>query len=172
MPPRVVLVGLPGAGKSSVGARLARQLEVTFADSDRLVALHAGRPVTEIFASDGEPAFRAVEALVIDTALREFDGVLALGGGAVTTDSVRRALAEAAVPVALLTASQRDLLRRVGSTRHRPLLAGDPASRLAELAQARDGLYRQIATLVVDTAGRSPAGVARVLYQQLTGVRP
>lgn len=171
MPPRVVLVGLPGAGKSSVGVRLARRLGVRFADSDQLVTRAAGRSATEIFAADGEPAFRALEAAAIDRALADFDGVLALGGGAVTTESVRRRLAEAGVPVALLTAGRQDLLRRIGRTRHRPLLAGDPAGRLAELETARGALYRQVATVVVDTARRTPAGVARELQYQLTGKR-
>ena len=90
MPPRVVLVGLPGSGKSSVGAELARRLGVAFADSDELVEAQTGRSVGEIFAQQGEPVFRQLEADLIAAALGSFDGVLALGGGAVTTESVRR----------------------------------------------------------------------------------
>src|SRR4051794_8380523 len=105
MPPRVVLVGLPGTGKSSVGAELARRLGVPFADSDELVASQTGRSVAEIFAEQGEPVFRQLEADMIAAALAGFDGVLALGGGAVTTGSVRDDLRAAGVPVVRLDAA-------------------------------------------------------------------
>ena len=166
--PRAVLVGLPGTGKSSVGARLASRLVVPFADSDRLVSEHAGRSVAEIFAAEGEQAFRAMEAAVVLEALAGFGGVLALGGGAVTTDRVRDGLAAAAVPVVLLTAEQDELLRRLGrSPNPRPLLAGDPASRLATLAAERDELYSQVATFAVDTAGRSIDAVTDLIVREL-----
>ena len=169
MPPRAVLVGLPGAGKSTVGAELARLLGVAFADSDELVVRRTGRTVGDIFASDGEPAFRELEAGVIAQALAGFDGVLALGGGAVTTESVRRCLAGAGVPVVLLTAAQDDLVARLAGTESRPLLAGDLPARLAELAEARQPLYRQVASLTVPTGGRSPSEVAAALAGQLIG---
>ncbi len=169
MPPRVVLVGLPGAGKSAVGAELASRLGVVFADSDDLVVCAAGRSVAAVFADDGERAFRVIEARVIADALAGFDGVLALGGGAVTTESVRRALAAASIPVALLTAPQHELLARMAGTDHRPLLTADPAARLAELSESRDPLYSEVATLTIDTAGRSIAAVATELRHQLTG---
>lgn len=172
MPPRVVLVGLPGAGKSAVGAELAAQWDVEFADSDDLVVHAAGRSVAVIFADEGEPGFRLIEARVIAGALSDFDGVLALGGGAVTTESVRRSLAVGSTPVALLTAPQHELLARMAGTDHRPLLAREPAARLAELSDSRDPLYREVATLTIDTAGRSVAAVATALSHQLTGDMP
>src|SRR5664279_5336275 len=113
MPPRAVLVGLPGVGKSTVGQRLARRLSVRFADSDRLVAQSTGRTVRQIFELDGEAAFRSYEAAAIAGALVSFDGVLALGGGAVTTASVRQQLGVAGVPVVLLIANEGELLRRM-----------------------------------------------------------
>jgi shikimate kinase len=169
MPPRVVLVGLPGTGKSTVGAELARRLQVAYADSDELIARQTGRSVEEIFAHQGEPAFRQLEADMIAEALAGFDGVLALGGGAVTTDSVRRDLLASGVPVVLLTAAQDELLSRLAGGRSRPLLAGDAPARLAALAQAREPLYREVASLTVATGGRSPAQVAAALHQQLAG---
>ncbi|MEO6702431.1 MAG: shikimate kinase [Jatrophihabitantaceae bacterium] len=168
MPPRAVLVGLPGTGKSTVGARLARRLSLPFADSDRLVAERAGRSVSEIFEQDGEPAFRQLEAETIGQALAGFDGILALGGGAVTTEAVRVELGAAGVPVVLLTADQDELLHRMAGARHRPLLAGDPAGRLAELSRQRDRLYREVATLTVPTGGRSVAQVTERVFGQLT----
>lgn len=169
MPPRVVLVGLPGAGKSSVGKALAARLGVAFADSDELIAQQTGRSVSEIFRHQGEPAFRRLEADMIAEALGGFDGVLALGGGAVTTESVRQDLAASGVPVVLLTAPHSELSHRMSGTAHRPLLAGDAAARLAALAEARDGLYVEVASVTVDTGGRTVAEVAAALHDRLIG---
>lgn len=168
MPVRAVLVGLPGTGKSTVGAELAARWQVPFADSDDLVEASAGRSITEIFAEDGEPGFRRLEAEAIQRALSEFDGVLALGGGAVTTPAVRSALSVAGVPVVLLTAEPAELLRRMAGTDHRPLLAGDPAARLATLAADRDALYRAVCTHRCDTGGRTASELAAELAAQLT----
>lgn len=163
-----MLVGLPGVGKSSVGARLASRLSVPFADSDRLVVQAAGRGVAEIFAAEGEAGFREREAAVVLEALTGFGGVLALGGGAVTIERVRQGLAEAAVPVVLLTASEPELLRRLARSPHRrPLLAGDLAGRLATLTAERAGLYQQVCTFSVDTAGRPVAAVAELVLRGL-----
>jgi len=169
MPPRVVLVGLPGAGKSSVGRELARRLQVAFADTDDLIARQTGRTVSEIFAHQGEAAFRQLEADMIAEALGGFDGVLALGGGAVTTESVRQDLLGSGVLVVLLSARQDELLSRLAGSKPRPLLAGDRAGRLAELAEAREPLYREVASLTVPTGGRSPAEVADALAGRLSG---
>jgi shikimate kinase len=169
MPPRVVLVGLPGSGKSAVGAALASRLEVAFADSDELITQQTGRSVSEIFSSQGEPAFRQLEADLIAEALVSFDGVLALGGGAVTTESVRGGLLASGAPVVQLSAGQEELLQRMSGSGHRPLLTGDPAARLAHLAEVRARLYAQVASLSVDTSGRSVAEVAADLHRQLVG---
>jgi shikimate kinase len=120
--------------------------------------------VAEIFAQDGEPAFRALEASVITAALRDFEGVLALGGGAVGSEPVRQALAGSRAPVVLLTATVDDLLARIGDTRHRPLLVRDPAAALAGLQASRAPLYQAVATATVDTTGSSvDTVVARLL---------
>jgi shikimate kinase len=169
MPPRVVLVGLPGTGKSTVGTELARRLQVPFADSDELVAQQTGRSVDEIFFHQGEPAFRQLEADMIAEALGGFDGVLALGGGAVTTESVRQDLAASGVLVVQLSAGPDELLHRISSSERRPLLAGDASARLAELAEARSALYAEVAAVRCDTSGRSPAEVAAALHEQLIG---
>lgn len=158
---KAVLVGLPGVGKSSVGDALAQQLGVAFADSDDLVIQMAGRTPGQIILDDGEPAFREVEATVIADATVDFDGVLSLGGGAITTESVRDILRDSGVPVVLLTASQDVLLRRIGRTTHRPLLAGDTAGRLAALSAEREPLYRELATLTVETDDATVDEIAR-----------
>ena len=156
----VVLIGLPGVGKTSVGTELAARLTVPFVDSDELVRQMTGRPPGEIIADDGEAAFREIEAAAVLDALLDGDGVLALGGGAVTTPAVRAELKATGVPVVRLIASQPDLLRRIGNTAHRPLLAGDTARRLTELAELRDAYYAEVATLTVDTSATSVAEAA------------
>ena len=91
MTPRAVLIGLPGTGKSTTGRRLAKILAVAFADSDELVEQSTGRSVPELIDTDGESAFRELEADAVARALADFDGVLALGGGAVMTARTRAA---------------------------------------------------------------------------------
>jgi shikimate kinase len=172
MSPRVVLVGLPGTGKSSTGRRLAKMLAVDFADSDDLVEARTGRTVAAIFAESGEAAFRAAEAEAVQAALATFDGVLALGGGALTSASTSAAVSASRVPVVQLRAALETLTERVGDARTRPLLAVDPPARLAALATARDAAYRAVATFGVDTdertAGQVAAQIAARLHQRVS----
>jgi shikimate kinase len=164
----VVLVGLPGAGKSTSGRRLAKILCVPFADSDDLVEEQQGRTVREIFAESGEAEFRAAECAAIVASLHgDFDGVLALGGGALTHEPTRVAVADSGVPVAVLTAPMPTLLARVGDARTRPLLRDDPPARLAELAAARQPAYDAVATMSVDTDDRTPGQVAAHIAARL-----
>jgi len=162
-----VLVGLPGTGKSTTGRRLAKILAVPFVDSDDLVEAAQGRAVTEIFAEDGEAAFRAAEASAIAAALIEFTGILSLGGGAVTNEATRAAIAESKVEVVLLRATLQTLADRVGDGRTRPLLTGDTGARLTQLALDREPLYTALATLTVDTDGRTPGQVAAQIAARL-----
>jgi shikimate kinase len=165
--PRALLIGLPGTGKSSVGRRLAERLETEFADTDSMIERRSRRTISRIFAEDGEAAFRALEADVVGEALQGFPGVLALGGGAVLTESTRTAIVASGVPVVLLRTQLATLTRRIGNATNRPLLAADPARRLAELAAARDSAYRSLATFTVDTERRSAARVADVIVRLL-----
>lgn len=171
MSPRVVLVGLPGTGKSTSGRRLAKILVLPFADSDDLVETAEGRSVREIFAELGEPAFRAAEARAIAAALSDFDGVLALGGGALTSAATRGALAASGVPIVLLQATLVTLGKRVGDARTRPLLADDPIARLADLDRERGPLYAEVATMTVDTDGRRAGQVAATVAARLFAQR-
>jgi shikimate kinase len=169
--PRAVLVGLPGAGKSTAGHRLAKRLGVAFADSDDLVESRVGQTVSEIFATAGEAAFRDAERDAIAAALAGFDGVLALGGGAILADSTRAALAESGVPVVLLSAELTTLAERLGPADDRPLLAGDVSARLAELAAARESRYRDVATVVIGKDELIPSEVAIAIERRLAAVR-
>lgn len=153
MAPVAVIVGAPGAGKSTVGRRLAGRLGVDFADTDTLVEDRAGKPVADIFVSDGEAAFREMEREEIDHALRTFDGVLALGGGAVLDDTTRAALRDQRVvwlQVDLTNATQ-----RVGLNSARPLLLGNVRGTMLMMLEARTPLYQEIADYRIETSGRT-----------------
>jgi len=153
MSPIAVLVGAPGAGKSTVGRRIAGRLGVDFADSDALVEARAGKPVADIFVSDGEVAFRDLERVEIAEALVNFDGVLSLGGGAILDDSTRAALLDQRViwlQVDLTNATQ-----RVGMNSARPLLLGNVRGTMLAMLEARTPLYEEVADHRIDTSGRS-----------------
>jgi shikimate kinase len=165
--PKVVLIGMPGAGKSTTGRRLAKILVVPFADSDHLIEAREGRTIAELFAAHGEPASRQIEAEVVATALAEFTGVLSLGGGALTTEQTRRALSASGVPVVYLRARLDELGRRVGDARTRPMLVENPPARLAVLAAERIASYDELATITVDTDGKTPGQVAATVAARL-----
>jgi len=158
---------MPGSGKTTTGRRLAKILGVPFADSDGLVERSCGVTVPEIFAERGEAAFRTLEAAAIRDALRDFAGVLALGGGAILDSGTRAALVASRVPVALLDAPLPVLLKRVGDARTRPLLRDDPGGRLRALARQRRPLYAEVATLTVDTGARTSVKAAAHIAARL-----
>lgn len=165
--PALVLVGPPGAGKSTVGVALAQRLGVEFADTDELIVTAAGRSITDIFANDGEAAFREREAETVTRALRTHDGVLALGGGAVLSDATRAALA--GHRVAFLVVGMAEGVRRTGLSTARPLLTGlNPRATFKALLDERLSLYREVATVEVATDRRTPDDVADAVLAGLT----
>ncbi|NUP36402.1 MAG: shikimate kinase [Streptomyces sp.] len=157
--PRVVLVGLMGVGKSTVGRLLAERLGVGYRDTDDDIVAAEGRSIAEIFVAEGEPVFRAIEKRAVHRALAEHDGVLALGGGAILDADTRALLAGQRVVYLSMTAEE--AIRRVGLDRARPLLAADPHGRWRVLMEARRHLYEEVADAVVATDGRTPEEVAR-----------
>jgi shikimate kinase len=147
----VVLVGLPGAGKSTVGRRLAKELDRPFADVDEQVELEAGATIPALFRDRGEAEFRRREAEVVaDLVGRPHPLVIAAGGGVVTIDANRARLAGAYV--IWLRASPEFLAGRTDPS-YRPLLAGDARATLARLAAERAPLYEAVADLAVDVEG-------------------
>lgn len=158
MAPRVVIVGPPGAGKSTVGTLVAQRLGTTFRDTDADIERTAGKPITDIFVEDGEPAFRTLERAAVATALEEHDGVLALGGGAVVGPENRALLAGHLV--VFLDVGLADAVARVGLNRDRPLLIESPRAQLKRLLDERRPIYLEVATVTVDTGGREPEDIA------------
>jgi shikimate kinase len=153
MKPRVVLIGPPGSGKSTVGPLVAARLGVGFRDTDDDVEVVAGRSIAEIFIDDGEAAFRELEAEAVAAALREHTGVLALGGGAPVNQHTRALLRDHRV--VFLDVGLADAISRVGFNRDRPLLLESPRLQLKRLLDERRPMYVEAAEVTVDTTGRS-----------------
>ena len=163
----IALVGLMGAGKSSIGRRLAQALDLPFRDADEEVERAAGRSVSDIFAELGEPAFRAGERRVISRLLTgETPHVLATGGGAFMNEETRALIARHAVSV-WLKADVEVLARRVGRKNDRPLLkTGDPVQILGELAAVRYPVYAQ-ADITVDSVDTAHSATVHAIIEAL-----
>jgi len=151
----IVLIGFMGAGKTTVGQVLAGRLGVPFLDTDAVIESQAGRPIRDIFGTDGEPAFRALEHEVIAGLLRGGEAVLALGGGSVEHPGTRRALA--ASYVVYLHVSYAEAMGRVRHDELRPLLQRPD---LEQVYQRRQAGYRAVAAQIVVTDGREPADIS------------
>ena len=163
--PRVVLVGPMGAGKSTVGALLADAWGVAVRDTDADVEATTGQTIADFFVDHGEARFRELEAAAVAAALEHHDGVLALGGGAVLDPRTRELLA--GHRVVFLRVGLGDAVKRVGLGTSRPLLLGNVRSRLKALLDERTPVYESVATLAVDTDGRTPEDVAREIVEAL-----
>jgi shikimate kinase len=160
-PRHLVLVGLMGSGKSTVGRLLAARLDRPLVDTDDEVEQRAGRSVREIFDTDGEAAFRALESDVLADAVNaDAPSVVAAAGGVVLSPVNRELLAGPRCRVVWLTAPARTLVDRTARGRHRPLLDEDPRGTLDTMAQEREALYREVADLVISVDGRTASDVA------------
>ncbi|MEV7555824.1 shikimate kinase [Amycolatopsis sp. NPDC089917] len=150
MTPHAVIIGPPGSGKSTVGPALAARLGLAFRDSDDDIVASAGKPITDIFAEEGELAFRALEEKMVAKALAEHDGVLSLGGGAPITRGTRERLA--GHTVVFLNVGMAAGVQRAGLSTARPLLAGvNPRATYKALLDARLPVYREVATFEIET---------------------
>jgi shikimate kinase len=163
-PPRplLVIVGPPASGKTTIGTAVAHTLGAAFRDTDRDVELETGTTVAEIFIDAGEPRFRELEERAVGRALAEHDGVLALGGGAVTSAASREQLVgytSRGGVVVWLDVDLASAAKRVGLSRDRPLLSVNPRAMLRTMLEARSPLYAEVATHTVATGGREPDDV-------------
>jgi len=162
-----VLIGPPGAGKSTVGPLLAAQLGVGFTDTDAEVEAAAGKPVSDIFVEDGEPAFRELERAAVGRALEQASGVVAVGGGAVLDPRTQAKLAGCLV--IYLETGFTVAAKRVGLGQARPLLIGNPRATLKILLDRRIPVYQRLATFTVGTDDREPAEIAAEIARRLAG---
>ena len=172
--PVLVLVGPPASGKTTVGTAVAGARGLAFRDTDRDVEEGTGTAIADLFVQQGEPHFRTLEQQAVERALAEHDGVLALGGGAVTSAAVRERLVahgQAGGAVVWLDVDVASAARRVGLSRDRPLLAVNPRAMLRTMLEQRAPLYTEVATHRVATAGRSPEEVVAEVLAVLTPER-
>jgi shikimate kinase len=167
MPGSLFLTGPMGAGKSTIGRQLSKQLKMAFHDSDHEIEQRTGVDIPLIFELEGEAGFRKRESAVINELTCLPDIILATGGGAIL-DPINRQHLSSRGRVVYLYASVEQQLKRTGKDRNRPLLhTADPRARLEELMAVRDPLYREIADLVIDTDGKRVRDVVRQIIQQL-----
>jgi shikimate kinase len=170
--PLVVIVGPPASGKTTIGTAAAQALGVVFRDTDHDVEAEAGTSVADVFVQLGEPHFRAMEEEAVARALGEHDGVLALGGGAVTRQATRERLvayAKDGGTVVWLDVDLHSAANRVGLSRDRPILGINPRAMLRHMLETRAPLYGEVATLTVSTGGRTPE---EVLAEVLAALPP
>ena len=167
MAPVAVIVGAPGAGKSTVGRRVAQRLGVPFADSDALIEERMGKSVADIFVSDGESAFREAEREEIAGALQDFDGVLSLGGGAIMDAQTRDNLR--AQNVVWLHVDLTNATQRVGMNSARPLMLGNVRSTMLTMLEERTPLYEQVDSCRIETSGKPMKDVVYEVAASLAG---
>jgi shikimate kinase len=163
--PVAILIGPPGAGKTTVGTLLAARLGVGFTDTDAEVEVTAGKPVSDVFVEDGEPAFRELERAAVARALDSGTGVIAIGGGAVLDPRTQARLA--GQPVVYLETGFAAAAKRVGLSQARPLLIGNPRATLKILLDQRLPVYQRLAAITVTTDDREPDLIAADIADRL-----
>lgn len=163
----IVLIGVPGAGKTTVGSRLAKHLNFDFVDSDQQIEKLTEKSISDIFVQDGEEVFRKIEAEVIAAAFAQTQVVVSVGGGALTNENTRN-LVKSHTAI-WLQAGLSQAVDRIGMNKNRPLLLGNVRGQLADLMTAREPFYIECAKLVVDTNELTPDEVASKIEQLLGG---
>ncbi|NYG08281.1 shikimate kinase [Phycicoccus badiiscoriae] len=166
--PRVVLIGPPGAGKSTIGRRLGKALDLSWHDTDRAVEESAGQSIADLFVDHGEAHFRDLERAEVLRSLSQETGVVSVGGGAPMDPEVQAALTGRTV--VFLDVGIADAARRIGFDASRPLLTVNPRASWTRMMNERRPTYQRLATLTVDTAGRKPAAVVEEIVGLLGAV--
>lgn len=159
----IVLIGVPGAGKSTVGQLLAEKLNLNFVDTDLVIEQKAGKSISDIFVQDGEPVFRALEKQVVADAISYDDFVVSVGGGALMDADTRELVKKQ--ECVWLQAGLSQAVDRVGMNKNRPLLLGNVRGQLADLMAAREPLYIECAKHVVDTNNMTPDQVVEQIIE-------
>jgi shikimate kinase len=146
---RLVLIGAPGAGKSTVGKALSEKLNREFLDTDALIQDSTGKTITDIFVVDGEEAFRAIELKVLADVLNSENTVISLGGGAPISEQAQKLITDSQSLVIFLDVSLATAAPRVGFNRDRPLLLGNPRAQWQALSDKRRPIYERLADVVI-----------------------
>jgi len=164
---KIVLIGPPGAGKSSIGRALAKELFLPFIDSDGEIEKSAGKKISEIFVDDGEPHFRALEVEKVKELLQEFEGVISLGGGAPINSEISQILGAASYPVIFIDVSIAQAATRIGFNKDRPLLLINPRQQWMNLISERRPIYEKLATDTVSSDSKKPHEVAKIIVEKI-----
>lgn len=165
--PVAILIGPPGAGKSSVGKSLALYLDTQFHDTDDLIENEQGMSISEIFLDKGETFFRECEKEIVAREIATFTGVLSLGGGSVMDSATRELLLDSEHPVIFLDVSLASAAPRIGFNRDRPLLVGNPRAKWQELMNIRRPIYEELADITVSSDAATPSQLAREIASRL-----
>jgi shikimate kinase len=155
MPPKIVFIGPPGCGKSTVGRALSHDLQLSFSDTDSLIEEREKSSISDIFTEQGEGYFRAIEEEVVAKALEMESGVLSLGGGAILSQVTQELLRKSGSEIVFLDVSITGAAPRIGFNRDRPLLIDNPRARWVALMAARRHIYESLATHTVNTDDKS-----------------
>jgi shikimate kinase len=155
MSDKVILIGPPGAGKSTIGQSLAKKMKVKFADTDALIEAKLEKKISDIFVDLGEPYFRTQELLILAEVLESDCGVISLGGGAPISEAAQNLLRKSGETIIFLDISLGKAAARVGFNRDRPLLLGNPRAQWTELMNSRRPIYESLATAVISVDDRS-----------------
>jgi shikimate kinase len=164
---KIVLIGPPGAGKSSIGKALAKKLNLNFIDSDSEIEKISHKKISEIFIEDGEPAFRLLEVDVVRKVLADFDGVISLGGGAPINKEIQEVLGDADYPVVFIDVSIAQAATRIGFNKDRPLLLVNPRQQWISLMNDRRPIYEKLASQTISSDNRKPHEVAKQISDKL-----
>ena len=164
---RVVLLGAPGSGKSTVGAALAKVLALDFIDTDQLIEEREGKAITDIFVVDGEPHFRAVELETLKHVLTLNDVVISLGGGAPISDQAQQLINSSESTVIFLDVSLATAAPRVGFNRDRPLLLGNPRAQWQALSDKRRPIYEALADVSIKVDDMSVEAITSEIEKSL-----
>ena len=165
--PRIILIGPPGCGKSTVGQAIADRLNCMFVDTDSVVEQEYGHTISDIFVDKGEAFFRDLEYKALEDSLQIPDCALALGGGAAISQRAQDLLSQCKSPIIFLDVSLAVAAPRVGFNRDRPLLLGNPRAQWQELAQTRRPIYESLATQTIKVDGMSVEELVTMIVEKM-----
>lgn len=164
---KIVLIGPPGAGKTSIGKALSKELNMAFVDSDSEIERSVNKKISDIFVDEGEGVFRKIEVEVVSKLLSQFDGVIALGGGAPINPEIQELLSSAQYPVVFIDVSISQAATRIGFNKDRPLLLINPRQQWLHLMSERRPVYERLASATVSSDSQKPSQVARSITERI-----